>query len=124
MALILDDRDREARDVLDTVTARLPDLTLRHLYARLLAGSPDPSVRRGEPAVALALAVFEEKRSPEHAETLAMAYAAAGRFDEALTLQGRLLEQARAEEVDAGFIGRVERNLTRYRAGQPGVFGW
>ncbi|MEM8995088.1 MAG: tetratricopeptide repeat protein, partial [Acidobacteriota bacterium] len=124
MALILDDRDRGARDVLAAATAQLSDVGLRHLYARLLAGSPDPSVRSGEKAVDLALAVFDEKPSAEHGETLAMAYAAAGRFDEALTLQGRLLEEARAADYDGGFIGRVERNLTRYRAGQPGVFGW
>ncbi|MEO1083604.1 MAG: tetratricopeptide repeat protein [Acidobacteriota bacterium] len=124
MALILDDRDARARDVLRAATAELSDLSLIHLYARLLAGSTDASVRSGERAVEIATAVFKEKRSPQHGETLAMAYAAAGRFEEALTLQRTLLDQARAADFDAGFIGRVERNLTRYRAGQPGVFGW
>lgn len=124
MALILADDDAGAAEVLREATSRLDDVALTHLYARLLAGSTEVSVRQGERAVEIAKAVFEKERNPFHGETLAMAYAAAGRFEEALVLQRRLLQEAKAADFNADFIGRVERNLTRYEVGQPGVFGW
>lgn len=124
MTLLIDDRWAEARDVLQEITARSSNVTLTHLYARVLASAPDAAVRDGERAVSIAEAVFAAERNPAHGETLAMAMAAAGRFEEAVALQERLLEEARAAEFDPGFIARVEKNLERYRQNQPGVSDW
>ncbi|MEM8930243.1 MAG: tetratricopeptide repeat protein [Acidobacteriota bacterium] len=124
MTLIFTERWADARDVLQTITARSSSISLTHLYARLLATAPDDSVRDGERAVSVAEAVFGAQRNPAHGETLAMAMAAAGRFDEAIALQDRLLQEAQTANFDQGFIDRVQRNLERYRANQIGVSDW
>lgn len=91
---------------------------LAHALARLLAACPDPSLRDGERALTLARGLFAARRSPEHAETLALALAEAGRFAEAAELQSALVEEARKAGVAAP--ERFERNLERYRRGEPG----
>lgn len=123
-SLILGDQWRRAVDALGELTASSADVALSHLLARLLASAPDPQVRDGARAVQVAQAVFSAERNPAHGETLAMAMAAAGRFDEALALQERLLKEAEDARFDPGFIDRVRRNLDHYRQGQLGVSDW
>ena len=65
----------------------------------------------------LAAALFEAERSFEHAETLAMALAAVGRFADAAELQRSLVAQLPAE-VDPGLRGRLVENLGRYERGE------
>ncbi|MCG8459568.1 MAG: tetratricopeptide repeat protein, partial [Holophagales bacterium] len=124
MALILSDRWTDVKSALTEVTAGSTDVALTHLYARVLAAAPEASVRDGERAVNVARAVFEAERNPAHGETLAMAMAAAGRFEEAVQLQERLLAEAERAQFDPGFVDRVRRNLERYRQGQVGVADW
>lgn len=123
-ALILADRWTDAKSALGEGASRLSHVPLTHLFARVLASAPDPDVRDGERAVQVAQAVFAAERNPAHGETLAMAMAAAGRYEEAVALQERLLTEAEAVRFDGGFVERVRANLERYRAGQPGVSGW
>jgi tetratricopeptide (TPR) repeat protein len=108
-----------ARQRLEEGVASLPgDGALAHLLARLLAGSPQAGLRDGPRAVTLAQAVFAAQRTLEHGETLAMALAEAGRFDEAVRLQEDLLAEARRRE-DWGSEERLQESLELYRQGRP-----
>lgn len=87
----------EAARVLEGAVERFPgELVFRHLLARLLATCPDDGVRDGARAVALARELVERERSVDHAETLAMALAEVGRFDEAVEWQRRVIDQERS----------------------------
>lgn len=90
---------------------------LGHQKARILALGPEGV---GDPTAALdlAVAIFQSHQSLEHAETLVMALAAAGRFDEAVARQRDLVRGAEAEGRD-DFLPRLRSNLERYREGRP-----
>jgi tetratricopeptide (TPR) repeat protein len=88
--------------------------------AWLLATSPEPKVRDGAQAVIVAeranqLSGYE---NPVALDTLAAAYAEAGRFDSAVATETRAVDIARTSGQTAlanRFVGRLEL----YRAGKP-----
>jgi Flp pilus assembly protein TadD len=87
--------------------------------AFLLATTSDPSLR--DPATALRLAESMPALRPPDAlslDTLAAAYAAAGRFDEARRTQERALELLLASG-DRGAEAEYRARLEAYRAGRP-----
>lgn len=87
---------------------------MEYMLARLLAASPDEAARDGGEAVVLAQAMFDRYNVLENAEILAMAYAEAGRFEDAAALQENALNAAAAAgrfEV----LPRLQQNLDRYR---------
>jgi Flp pilus assembly protein TadD len=95
--------------------------TLNNL-AWILASTSDEIIRNGPEAVKLAERACDltQRREPILLGTLAAAYAAAGRFKEAV----EAAEQARDEAIAAGQNGVAERNrqlLELYRAGKPYV---
>ena len=93
------------------------DVAVRHLLARLLATSPVPGALDGARAVELAEAVVSEQPALDHVETLAMALAAAGRFDEAVARQQEALElERRSTGLNSG---ERRHRLDLYRARQP-----
>ena len=107
-----------AREALETALERFPgDLAVRHLLARLLATSPDAAARDGERAVELARAVIDEQPALDHLETLAMALAEAGRFEDAVSWQQRALDRER-ETAGGNSPQRLDR-LRLYQARQP-----
>ena len=107
-----------AREALETALDRFPgDLAVRHLLARLLATSPDAAVRDGARAVELARSVVDEQPAVDHLETLAMALAEAGRFDDAVSWQQRALDRER-ETAGGNSPQRLDR-LRLYQARQP-----
>jgi tetratricopeptide (TPR) repeat protein len=111
-------RYAEARRALDDTLGRFPgDVATRHLLARLLAVSPDDAVRDSARAVELAQSVVDEQPALDHLETLAMAMAEAGRFDDAVLWQERALEQER-QAAGGNSPQRLDR-LALYRARQP-----
>ncbi len=59
----------------------------------------------------------------EHAQTLAMALAEAGRFAEAIQLQEALLAQAQ-EANNAPLTQRLQEDLAAYREGRPSRAPW
>lgn len=120
LGLILFETGRyaEARRALDDTLGRFPgDVATRHLLARLLAVSPEEAVRDGARAVELAQSVVDEQPALDHLETLAMAMAEAGRFDDAVLWQQRALEQER-QAAGGNSPQRLDR-LALYRARQP-----
>ena len=89
-----------------------------NLKAWLLATARDASIRNGAEAVRLARGAIRLNDNPYTRDTLAAAYAEAGRFDAATAEQERAIEMLRAmgrhDEV-ADFRTRLEL----YRSGQP-----
>ncbi len=99
----------EAAAVLKSALAQHPEnVNIAHNLARLLATSPDSRVRDGATALRLALEVRERTggRDPRALDTLAAAYAAAGRLDmaretsnQAAALARQLGDVAAADEI-------------------------
>jgi tetratricopeptide (TPR) repeat protein len=88
--------------------------------ARTLATCPDAQVRNGAESVtlaerAIALSPIED---PDLLDTLAAAYAEAGRFDEAVQTAARALKLASAEKQNA-LADAVRERLKLYRARKP-----
>ena len=88
--------------------------------AWILATCPDPKVRDGSEAVRLAERVCEltGRKNPTLLDTLAAAYAEAGRFDEAV----RTAEEARSLALAGGtkpLADVIGERLELYRSGRP-----
>lgn len=81
---------------------------------------PDPTIRDGVRAVTLAEQVCAQGgyRDVEAIDTLGAAYAAAGRFDEAIRVAEIAVKIASAQ-VRLEFADRVQRRLALYQAGKP-----
>jgi spermidine synthase len=92
----------------------------RNNLAWLLATSPDASLRDPAEALRLAEGLRNEMREPSAnlLDTLAAAYAAAGRFEEAI----RSAEQAMALAEAEGALARAQtfrRRISDYRSREP-----
>jgi tetratricopeptide (TPR) repeat protein len=88
--------------------------------AQLRATSPDPALRDGAEAVRLAQRAcrLTQYAHPVLLDTLAAAYAEAGRFDEAITTAEKALKLAQDPE-QTDFAARVASRLELYRNGRP-----
>jgi tetratricopeptide (TPR) repeat protein len=113
-----------ARDRLREAMTRYPDQQVyRHALARLLATVPDAAVRNGPEALALVQDVMRSQRTPDVGETLAMALAELGRYEEAAGIQRDLIaggEKAGRRDI----VRRLEANLRRYERGEPCRTPW
>lgn len=117
-ALLLQSQYPEARGRLQEGLEAMPrDLGLAHALARLLASAPHTGTRNGDMALGIASRVHQEARRSHSAETLAMAFAEAGRFTEAIGLQQQLLAAARSS--GGTVLERWRQQLQIYEAGQP-----
>jgi len=97
MAILLADRMRfrDAIALLDDAHQRFPDrAATATTLARLLASSPDVSLRNGQRALDIASAVNDAEPSPAHGETIALALAELGRCGEALDWMKRAVASA------------------------------
>jgi len=116
LALALTGRERygDAVTLLDEAHRAFPDRSsTTTTLARLLAASPDVSLRNGQRALDLAMAVYGREPAPAYGETVAIALAELGRCDEAVDWMRRSI--ARAEEVkDAAESARLKREAPRY----------
>jgi Flp pilus assembly protein TadD len=94
-------------------------VTLNNL-AWLRATAADPALRDGAAAVRLAERAVEltDRRLPGFLDTLAAAYAEAGRWPEAVATAEQALALARAANQPA-LAAELELRLARYRASQP-----
>lgn len=118
-ALLMLGRYAEARRKLEEGLTALPsDGQLAHSLARLLATAPVDAVRDGELALRLALAVYEVKKLPETAETLAMAYAETGNFDKAIEVQRQLITEAE-KTGDERRVEPLRERLLSYLRQEP-----
>jgi tetratricopeptide (TPR) repeat protein len=78
---------------------------------------------RGRAALDRARALFDARADAAHADTLALAAAAAGDFDQAVALQERLLEAAE-RAGDRAAVAWHESLLQRFRAAEPALRAW
>jgi tetratricopeptide (TPR) repeat protein len=87
--------------------------------ARLRATVDDPAIRNGREAVRLAETACggRDSREVNCLHTLALAYAADGRFDEATAAAGQALELARRRD-DGRLATQIESHLGLFRQGQ------
>ena len=114
-ALISDGRHAAARSALEASLQVLPnDVTLAHTLAQLLATSPHAEVRDGTRALELAQQVYQATRSLHHGETIAMALAELGRFDDAIAWQQQLIAHARQTNVPNPVLRQLQQHLTYY----------
>ncbi len=107
----------DAKSVLEDAVATSPkDPLVAHALARLLAGASDKALRDGARGLALAERLFESGQTPPRLETLAMALAEVGEFEEAARAQRAVLAEAGklSRPADAE---RLARNLARYESG-------
>ncbi len=124
MALILSGSYSQARQCLEEGLDAVPSgASLAHALARLLATCPDQTVRDGKRALELARSLFQAARNPLYAETVAMAYAELGRFDQAADWQRRLILEAERAGGQA-MLPRLRRRLDLYAGGQPCRAPW
>jgi len=125
LALLLAGRHLDARRRLESASSKFPqDDEITLILARLLATAPAPRVRNGSRALQIALALWQSEESLANGETVAMAYAALGRFDTAIEWQTRMVEAALAAEAEAKVIEPVEARLEDYRQGRRARFSW
>jgi len=118
-ALVLAGRFREARRRLEEGLEGTPgSVPLARTLAQILASAPDPAVRDGGRALELARRVMETEPTPASAETLAMALARTGRFEEAAKVQEELVRRAE-QRGDRVAASRLRSHLESYRAGRP-----
>jgi tetratricopeptide (TPR) repeat protein len=116
LAILLADRARfrEAIAILDEAHQRFPDrIATATTLARLLASSPDVSLRNGERALAIATAVNDAEPSPVHGETVALALSELGRCEEALAWMRRAVAEAE-RDGDVGQARRLESEIPKY----------
>lgn len=124
MALILEGRDSDAAGALESSRRALPDnRPLAHLQARFLATCSDDSTRDAIRALSLAMDIHSQAPASEHAETVAMALAAVGRFEEAVTWQARVVEDLQGSGSTLALEVASSR-LELYRAGKPVLDPW
>jgi Flp pilus assembly protein TadD len=116
LSILLADRERyrEAVALLDEVQPRFPERTATATtLARLLASSPDLSVRDGRRALALAMDVYAREPTPVHRETVAISLAESGRCDEAADWMRRAIIEAEREK-DTTETARLRGEMPKY----------
>ena len=117
-------RYADARALLEDGLAASPDhLGFTDALARVLAASPDAGVRDGARALRLAQQAISIQRRTEMLETLAMAHAELGQFEEAISWQNQAL-QAVEQIGHEPYLAHLRQNLDRYRQGTPCRAPW
>jgi tetratricopeptide (TPR) repeat protein len=116
VSILLADREqhREAIELLDSAHRQFSDrVRTATTLARMLAASPDRSLRDGVRALTLAMRVYEQERSPVHGETVAMALAELGRCGEAAAWMQRAIVDAERGK-DTATAARLRGEAPRY----------
>lgn len=118
VSILLADRERfrDALALLEDAHQRFPNrIATATTLARLLASSPDVSLRNGRRALEIAIAVNDAEPTPAHGETIALALAELRRCDEALGWMKRAVAEAERAKDNAG-AARLRREMPRYEA--------
>lgn len=124
MGLVRLGRYAEAASRLESAMKAFPDQPgFAHALARLLAAAPDDRVRDGARAVSLMNELLKSQQTIPMAETMAMALAESGRFDEAVGWQQDAIRAAR-EGKREDLIRKLTVNLALYQSGRPCRTPW
>jgi tetratricopeptide (TPR) repeat protein len=124
MTLVTLGRSREARDGLVELTMRDPDrLEYQMALARVLAAAPDDGVRDPRRSLQIIDEHFRQQRAMDVGETIAMALAALGEFQQAVEIQRGVLSAAEKGGKTAA-AARMSENLRLYEHRQPCRHPW
>jgi tetratricopeptide (TPR) repeat protein len=124
MGLVRVGRYQDARDRLEQGMRVFPDqLGFAHALARLLAAAPDDRVRDGTRALSIMEGLVEAEQTLAMAETMAMALAELGRFEDAVNWQRDVMAAA-AKGRRQDLAGRLSANLRLYQNSQPCRVPW
>jgi hypothetical protein len=111
-------RLRRYQDARDRLTDGMRDYPTQPAFARalarLLAAAPDDRVRDGRQAMAMTKQLLAQQQTVDLAETMAMALADLGQFQQAATLQREVIAAA----SKAGYrdvVKQLAENLARYQ---------
>jgi tetratricopeptide (TPR) repeat protein len=117
-------RYQEATSRLESATKTFPDQPgFAHALARLLAAAPDARVRDGARAMSIMNELLKTQQTVAMAETMAMALAESGRYDDAARWQRDAIRAA-SEGKRADLARRLSANLRLYESGQPCRTPW
>ncbi len=108
--------ERAAAELEQGLAALPGSRELELLLARLLAAAPRPRLRDGERALQLARVAVRGAETVADAETLAMALAELGRFEEAVGWQRAALARLEPSPAD---VRRLRQRLALYQRGSP-----
>lgn len=115
---------QETRDRLSTARqAHADDPRFAHALARVLAAAPDARVRDGRQALAVMQELPDEQRRLDMGETMAMALAEVGQYEEAALWQRGAIAAAR-RAGNEGLAQRMIGSLRLYEAGEPCRTPW
>ena len=124
MGLVRLGRYQEAKSRLEAAMKTFPDQPgFAHALARLLAAAPDDRVRDGARAISLMNELLKSQQTLPMAETMAMALAESGRFDDAVTWQEGAVRSA-TEEKREDLVRKLTTNLKLYQNRQPCRTPW
>jgi tetratricopeptide (TPR) repeat protein len=124
MALVHLKRWVDARDALNRAVVTFPDQPgFAHALARVLAAAPDDRVRDGRRALTITESLLKTQRTLELAQTMAMALAEVGRFDEAVQWQREVIAAA-AQSSRRDLSTKLAENLSRYEQRLPCRVPW
>lgn len=124
MGLVALRRYGEARDWLEeSVTLQPDEPLLSHALARLLVTAPDGRVRDGRRAMAIVQDLMKGVKRTDLGETMAMAAAELGNFEEATAIQRGVLAAAQRAGL-AQAVARMQENLRLYEHRQPCRTPW
>lgn len=114
----------QARAWLEEAVRAQPDRPeLAHALARILAAAPDARARDGRRAMTIAARLLDAERRTDYGETMAMALAEAGQYEQAAAVQQEVLEAATRARLDRD-VRRMRANLARYLRRQPCRTPW
>jgi TPR repeat protein len=108
--------DREAMAWLARA-ARQDDPQAHNDYAWLLATHEEAELRDGDLAIEFAERAVARERIPSYLDTLAAAYAEAGRFEDAVSTQEQAI--AMLDEAEGEIRAELAEHLDAYQAGRP-----
>jgi tetratricopeptide (TPR) repeat protein len=112
------DYDRAIVDYTKAIEIEPKDPTAYNRLAWLMATCPDGRYRNGKRAVELAEKAIALKDDANFLDTLAAAYAEAGRFQEAIKTQERAITKLK-QEGETQHLSKCEEHLASYKAGKP-----
>jgi len=117
------DGSAAAIDIARSALENLPDsLLAKNTLAWMLATCPDAARRDPARAIELAenVASTTENKIPNYLDTLACAYAAAGRYDDALRVEKTAIALAKEKEQH-DLVAECEERIALFEAGKPYV---
>jgi tetratricopeptide (TPR) repeat protein len=101
------------------ITINPQDADIYNNKAWLLATCTEDKFRDGVKAIEAAKTAIIIDNDVEYQDTLAAAYAEAGKIEEAIELQKEVLERAKKESLGKEKIEEFSRHLESYKAGKP-----